>query len=45
MNEKEKKDIKYCLDKLLDIAESHYPKCSQDSTIAGILDIYKKYFG
>jgi len=45
MNEKEKKDMKYCLDRLLNIAEVYYSKYSSDDTIAEILDIYKIYFG
>lgn len=36
---------KYCLDKLLDIAEQHYPKYYSCDTIAQILDIYKELFG
>lgn len=45
MNEEEKKDMKYCIDKLLNIAELHYQKYSNDDTIAEILDIYTIYFG
>lgn len=45
MNEEEKKDMKYCLDRLLNIAECYYTKYSQDDTIAEILDIYTIYFG
>ena len=37
-------EFKYCLDKLLDIAEECYPKYHSSDTIAEILDIYKKYF-
>lgn len=43
-NHNRTEDLKYCLDKLLDIAEECYPKYSSCDTIAEILDIYKKHF-
>lgn len=40
----ELEDIKYALDKLLDIAEEYYPKYYSSDMIAEILDMYKQLF-
>lgn len=38
------KDLKYAIEKLLDIAEECMPRYSSSDTIAEILDIHKKYY-
>lgn len=39
------RDYRYMIDRLLDIAELHFPKYHSSDLIAEIQDIYKKYFG
>lgn len=38
------KDLRYAIEKLLDIAEECMPRYSSSDTIAEILDIHKKYY-
>lgn len=37
-------DFEHCLDRLLTIAEKHFPDYSSSDNIALFQDIYKKYF-
>ena len=41
---KKDQDLKYAIEKLLDIAEECMPRYSSSDTIAEILDIHKKYY-